>query len=344
MSKILILGGSGLISTPMTQGLIDRGDEVWLFRRGTDDVFSDVPTIHGNRDNLADKQAAAAKGPFDCVIDMIGFTKQHALDDIAAFSGKTKQLIFCSTFNVFSQPVPGLPISNDGPRHPRTSFEYALDKADMERTFEAAAQEGAFALTIIRCSATYQESGLPLPIIGGHGNDAAIPTLTRILQGKPIVVPGDGTSTWSATFRDDTASAFVGAAGNEKAYNKAYTLMSETSLTWEEYYRIAARAWDAPEPTFVHVSSDLVSACLPQKTFWLKEAFHYHCYFDITPAKQDLGYRCKTSWYEGSLMQKAWHERQGDIHLQDDPEYEFFVSNYARLERELIDSCRGLSS
>ena len=32
--KVLIIGGTGLISTPITRMLIDRGDEVTLFNRG----------------------------------------------------------------------------------------------------------------------------------------------------------------------------------------------------------------------------------------------------------------------------------------------------------------------
>lgn len=340
MAKVLILGGTGNISEPIVKGLLARGDEVILFNRGTNNLFKDVFTHTGNRDSLDDKIAVAARGPFDCVIDMIGFTPKHAVDDITAFAGKTEQFIFCSTFNVFSQPVPGLPISGNGPRNPAKSFEYAYDKAEMERIYEKAAADGAFHLTIIRCSATYREDGLPLPLIGGHGNEASIPTLTRMLQGKPIIAPGDGTSVWSVTFHDDTANAFVNAVQNEKAYDKAYTLASEESLSWEQYYRIAAKSWGAPEPAFIHVSSDLVSRCIPgDKTFWLKEAFHYHCFFDITDAKRDLNFRTKTTWEAGSLLQYEWHQAHKDLVLRDDPEYEYFINMYQAMENKLVDMC-----
>ena len=341
MSKILILGGTGNISEPITRMLRNRGEEVILFNRGTRKLFEDILTITGDRDSLEDKQRAAASGPFDCVIDMIGFTPHHAYDDIAAFGGKTEQFIFCSTFNVFSQPVLGLPMSNEGERKPAKTFAYACDKAEMENIFRKAAEQDMFKLTIIRCSATYREDGLPLPIIGGHGNDGAMPTLSRILRGKPLVVPGDGTSVWSVTYHDDVAGAFAGAVKNKKAYNQSYTLCSDQSLTWEEYYRIAAKAWSAPEPDFIHVSSDLVYRCLPEKTFWLKEAFHYHCFFDTTKAKQDLGYQCTVSWEEGSRMQCIWHKKQNDICMVDDPEYEFFVSSYLKLEQEMENLCRN---
>ena len=51
--KVLIIGGSGLISTAIAQQLIDRGDEVALFNRGMTPVrvTGNYSTLTGDRKN-----------------------------------------------------------------------------------------------------------------------------------------------------------------------------------------------------------------------------------------------------------------------------------------------------
>ena len=53
--KILIIGGTGLISTPLTHFLLDRGDDVTLYNRGT--TLSRVPAgtrvLTGDRTDYA---------------------------------------------------------------------------------------------------------------------------------------------------------------------------------------------------------------------------------------------------------------------------------------------------
>ena len=53
--KVLIIGGTGLISTAITRCLIERGDAVTLYNRGQTDT--DIPegynTITGNRKDYA---------------------------------------------------------------------------------------------------------------------------------------------------------------------------------------------------------------------------------------------------------------------------------------------------
>ena len=51
--KILIIGGTGLISTGITRQLVARGDEVTLYNRGQrggdDETLARVAQIHGDR-------------------------------------------------------------------------------------------------------------------------------------------------------------------------------------------------------------------------------------------------------------------------------------------------------
>ena len=82
--KILIIGGTGLISTAITRDLIERGDEVTLYNRGKSETqFGEgAKFLYGDRTDYAAFEAQMADaGPFDCVMDMICYKP----DDAAAW-------------------------------------------------------------------------------------------------------------------------------------------------------------------------------------------------------------------------------------------------------------------
>jgi len=339
MAKILIFGGTGNISTPITKWLLECGDDVTIMRTGKNIVFPKAKNICGDCNSRSDKQTAADEGPYDCVIDMLAFSRQQAQDDIEIFSGKTAQCIFCSTVNVFSAPAKRYPVTNESDRFPDPSFEYAYEKAQMERMFEQAESNGAFHLTIIRPSATYNETGLPISMIAGGEV-----LITRILEGKPILVPGDGNSIWSSTYRDDCALAFVGAVMNPKAYGKTYNLVGDELFTWEEYYNTIAQAWDAPKPEFVHIASDLIAACLPDYSGWAEVNFRHHVIFDSSDAKRDLGYAYRTTWLEGAKKQRQWQKDNGGFVKAYLPIYDTFIEEYCRMAEQLKERIFSASS
>ncbi|MDE0689557.1 MAG: NAD-dependent epimerase/dehydratase family protein [Candidatus Poribacteria bacterium] len=88
--RVLIIGGTDLISTAITRTLIARGDDVTLYNRGQ--TKADIPerynTITGNRkDSAAFEAQMKEAGNFDAVIDMIGFVPADIESAIRAFRG-----------------------------------------------------------------------------------------------------------------------------------------------------------------------------------------------------------------------------------------------------------------
>ena len=52
---------------------------------------------------------------------------------------------------------------------------------------------------------------------------------TRILEGKPVVVHGDGPSLWTMTHNSDFATGFIGLLGNIHAIGEAVNIVSDES-------------------------------------------------------------------------------------------------------------------
>ena len=61
-----------------------------------------------------------------------------------------------------------------------------------------------------------------------------------MLEGKPVIIHGDGTSVWTMTHNRDFAKGFVGLMGNVHAIGETYQITSDESLTWNQIYQTIA--------------------------------------------------------------------------------------------------------
>ncbi len=338
--NILIIGGTGLISTGITRLLVERGDTVTLYNRGK--RAADIPhtrQILGDRKDYAAFEAQMAEaGTFDAVIDMIGFVPEEVESAIRAFSGRTAQYVFCSTVDVYTKPAARYPVTENAERKPLPSFPYALNKAKCEFILEAAHARGDFAVTTIRPAWTYGEGGSILHPLGWNSY-----FLDRLRKGRPVIVPGDGTSFWVACHRDDVAQAFVDALGNAAAFGKSYHTTGEEWLTWDAYHHIVAEVLGAPAPTLVHIPTDLLGKVAPKMAEWCVENFHFNNIFDNAAARADLGFAYTIPFAEGARRVIAGQEAHGDFADSDDfPFYDAILAAWVRLREQMAQELKQL--
>jgi nucleoside-diphosphate-sugar epimerase len=338
--RILIVGGTGLISTAITRLLVARGDDVTLYNRGVTEsqMASGLERIRGDRTEYAAFEAQMAEaGSFDCVIDMVCYKPEEAESAIRAFQGRIGQYIFCSTVDVYTKPAQRYPVQEDAERQPARSFPYAFGKAACERVLESAHQRGEFPVTVIRPAHTYGEGGGLIHTLGWRTY-----YLDRVRKGKPIIVHGDGTSFWATCHRDDVGRAFVGAVGNEKAFGQAYHAAGEEPMTWDAYHQGVAEAMGAPEPILVHIPTDLLGKVAPKAAKWCVENFHFNNVFDNTAAKTDLGFQQTIPWVAGARRTVAWLDEHGRIEDSDHhPFYDQIIAAWNQLSDRLT---QGLAS
>ncbi len=329
--RVLIIGGTGLISTAITRCLVERGEDVTLYNRGQTEA--DIPaghnTIIGNRKDYAAFEAEMAGAEnFDTVIDMIGFVPADVESAIRALRGRIGQFIFCSTVDVYTKPAHRYPIRENAERQPMPSFPYAHNKAKCERLLEEAHERGDFPVTIIRPAHTY---GDKRGLIHSFGLGGAY-YFNRIRLGKPIITHGDGSSLWAACHRDDVGHAFAEAVGNEQAFGKAYHTASEEPMTWNQYHQTVAQAMNAPDPELIHIPTDLLFEIAPKAAEWCRENFQYNNIFDNTAAKTDLNFRYTIPFVDGVRRIVAWLDVWEGIHSKDEPPvYEEIIERWKNL-------------
>lgn len=120
-------------------------------------------------------------------------------------------------------------------------------------------REEGFPITIVRPSHTYDERSVPL---GMHGANGSYSVLKRMIEGKTVIIHGDGTSLWTLTHNSDFAKGFAGLVGNIHAIGEAVQITSDESVTWNQIYQIIADALGV-ELHAIHVSSEFLDACGP---------------------------------------------------------------------------------
>ncbi len=336
--KILILGGTGLISTGITRLLLERGDEVTHYNRGqrSSEFAGRVTTIAGDRYAHAAFEAQMAELPaFDCVLDMIGYSTDDVESLLRAFGGKTGHLVFCSTVDVYARPASSYPVKENEPFQP-AAWDYAQKKAACEKILWEWHEREKHPFTIIRPVHTYGEQGAVLHTFGGGSYH-----LDRLKKGKPILVHGDGSSLWSSVHRDDAAVAFVNALGNPVTFGRSYHLPGEECVTWNQYHTLVAKGIGAPLPNLVHIPIDLLYP-LDKRAFITAINFQYNNCFDSSAAKSDLDFQYRISISEGAkqiythLVETRRLENSDDV-PQDDRILAAWEYLSAQMQQQLKD-------
>lgn len=299
---ILFIGGNGTISAAASRLAIARGHELTLLNRG---VSGGRPPIEGARSLVGDAgdpaSLARAVGDerFDVVANFRSFTPEQTAADVALFEGRTRQYVYISSASAYQKPVARLPITESTPlRNPY--WQYSRDKIASEELLVAAYRERGFPATIVRPSHTYDGTGVPI-----LGDWTAI---DRMRRGRPVVVPGDGTSLWTLTHSRDFAVAFVGLLGNERAVGDAFHITSDEVLTWNQITDLLAEA-AGTRAEKVHIASEAIARELPELGPGLIGDKSNSVVFDNRKVKSLVPeYRAVTPYWQGARETVDWHD------------------------------------
>lgn len=250
----LLLGGSGVISTGLTELLRASHLDVCCLTRGNRPLPPSVKHIACDANDAAAMVQALKDRYFDVVVDFLTFTPETARQRIELFQGRCGRYIFISTAMTYQTPPKTLMISEKSPQeNPYSS--YATQKLLCEAVFRSACRTSGFPVTIVRPSCTYSETRVPYVLFP---TPASWTLLTRLRAGKPLLVPGDGSVFWTITHASDVARGILALAQNPEAMGEDFHITQDEHMTWDEFARVIAREAGAPSPRLVHVSSDML--------------------------------------------------------------------------------------
>ena len=256
--KALFIGGTGTISMAITKQLAKMPEwELYLLNRGNRSAaipegVKIISTDINDESKVADLIADLS---FDVVCDFIGFTKEQLERDYRLLKGKTKQFMYISSASAYQKPVANYRITEGTPLA-NPYWEYSRNKIACEDYLMKLYREEGFPVTIIRPSHTYDERNVPM---GVHGEKGSYQVVKRMLEGKPVIVHGDGTTLWTMTHNSDFAKAFIGLMGNQHAIGESFQITNDESLTWNQIYQTIADHLGVEYKPY-YVSSEFLAA------------------------------------------------------------------------------------
>lgn len=326
---VLVLGGTGVISSAVVRRAAEVGHRVTVLNRGVSQAEALHAPPEGVRTLRADLRDAAAvrdalgAQEFDVVASFLGFVPDHVQQDLDVFAGRTGQYLFISSASAYQTPPARLPVTEATPlRNPY--WRYSRDKIACEDLLVAQYRETGFPVTIVRPSHTYDATSVPF--------DGGWTVVDRMRRGVPVVVPGDGTSLWTLTHTRDFARAFVGLFGLPATIGSAFHITSDQAMPWNEIYATIGRAAGV-EPTLVHVPSDAIAAVDADFGASLLGDKAHSMVFDNSAIRSVVpGWQARVPFAQGAREIVAWHDvdpsrRRVDAHM--DAVFDQLVARFA---------------
>ena len=260
--KILIIGGTGTISSAITRQLAAAGHDLWLLNRGTrkNEVPAGVTQVIADINDEQKVLDILGDNTFDAVCEFIGFLPSQVERDIKLFKGRTRQYVYISSASAYNKPAASH-IITEGTTLANPYWEYSRNKIACEELLLKAYREEGFPITIVRPSHTYCERSIPVSV---HGPKGSWQVIKRMMEGKQVIINGDGSSLWTVTWNEDFARGFIGLLGNPKAIGEAFQIMSDEQLSWNQIYQCIANALQVELKPY-YVASDFLAATSPKE-------------------------------------------------------------------------------
>lgn len=332
--RVLFIGGTGLISTAVSELSVAKGYELYLLTRGRLDEFAPkgAHILHGDISDEEDIAKTLRSYDFDIVIDWIAFRPDQIERDIRLFSGKVGQFIFISSASAYQKPPQKFPITEETPLE-NPYWQYSRDKIACERLLMESYQGSGFPMTIVRPSLTYGDRMIPFAM-----NSWSRPwtMIERIRRGRPIIVQGDGTSLWCMTHNIDFARGLTGLMSNTQAIGQSYHITSDEILTWNQIALCISQAAGVDDPELVHIPSEFIISKVPEMEGSLLGDKSQSAVFDNAKVKAhvpEFAQAEQIPFREGMMRTIAWFTRHPEWQTIDaghDSMLDMLLSEYPK--------------
>ncbi len=257
--KVMMIGGTGVISTEVSKRILAKGWQLTLLNRGTETrglCPAGAEVVRCDVRDEAALRAAVSGRHFDVVVDWISYAPAQLEPNLRALRGHYDQFVFISSTAVYTRGLAHA--AEDAPKD-NCAWDYARNKVGCEEFLKIEDLLWGCNWTVVRPAVTYGDTRIPCAIIPNKQWTLA----DRMLRGKPIVMHDDGGAKTAVTHSSDFAKGIVGLMGNPRASRQAYHILSEEYLSWKEIAEIEAAALGV-EPKFVYIPSLDLCRDMPQ--------------------------------------------------------------------------------
>lgn len=260
--NILIIGGTGVLSTDIVLRSLECRHDVTVLNRGhhVSEIPEGVKIIKADVRNIDEVNRKMVGERFDVIVDFLSFTEKDLKTTFGLFKDKCTQYIFISSACVFRRSLEDDILLENSPK-PNTNLPYSINKYACEKWLSANSERAKCKYTIVRPYITYGDTRIPFgiaPLARYHWTIVA-----RILNGKPMFLWDNGTAKCTLTHSKDFAYNFVQLYLNEKAYNEDINLVGDYVYTWREMLETLYDILGKNKNNIVSISTNKIVKILP---------------------------------------------------------------------------------
>ena len=249
--KVLIIGGTGYMGKITVEGLLDRGDDVTVFSRGTTRPhwWERVRHIQGDRNEYADFRAKLRGESFDAVIDTQAYGKDDVASAVETFRGmvgragstRVGRYLMVSTGSVYLEGA--VDFSRRCPYN-----ESDVDWSSLDYTYPVG--EDPYAVGKRHCEKWLHENcDMPytiirVPAVMGPED----PTgrmwwwVQRALDGGSVVIPAEMRGAFRTLYSADAAANFIRTLDAPQTIGQTYYVAMPEIMTVERWVGLIWRA------------------------------------------------------------------------------------------------------
>ena len=268
--KILVMGGTRFVGRPLVELLREAGHELTLFTRGRQPVPEGVEHLVGDRGEEGGLAPLEGRR-FDVIVDSSGRSQEDSRRVVERTGAPSHRFVYVSSAGVYADSELW-PLDEESPTDPASRH---AGKAETEGWLRA---EG-IPFTSFR----------PTYIVGpGNYNPVEAGFFDRIAHGRPVPLPGDGTTITQLGHVADLAAAMARCIEVEAAANRIYNCSGRQGVTFRGLVAAAARAAGV-DPASVTIRSFDPAGLdkKARKAFPLRLA---HFLTDITRVRRELAW------------------------------------------------------
>lgn len=163
--------------------------------------------------------------------------------------------------------------------------------------------------------------------------------IKRMIEGKEVIIHGDGTSTWVCTHSEDFSNGFISLMGKKETINNAYQITSEEVVNWNIIYSLIAEELGVKFKP-VYIPSDLLAK---SKKYDLAGSIQsdkrYSVIFNNNKIKRiNPSFNCNISIKEGIKMYLDNVKKDKSLRVEEedfDKWCDIVIAKYKDLSKEL---------
>ena len=218
------MGGTRFVGKPLVSRLLQQGHSLTLFTRGRQPVPEGVEAVNGDRGDDEALDQLKGRG-FDVIVDSSGRTLIDSQRVVDRTGAPTHRFLYVSSAGVYAGS-PSWPLDEESVLDPASRH---AGKAETEQWLM---REG-IAFTSFR----------PTYIVGpGNYNPVERWFFDRIVNDRPVPLPGDGSTITQIGHVEDLAEAMARSLEVDASCNRIYNCSAKKGITFRGLIEAAALA------------------------------------------------------------------------------------------------------